>query len=324
MLEALEPPLVSHATTPVTCWISASIVHDLRNPLATVVAASEMLMELDSSSAQATRLAANIFRAAGRMRGLLADLAGASHGRGSTSEICKIRDIIAAACDAVLPVAEKHSVHILNHISGDTEVRLERSRIERVFFNLITNALEAMPHGGNISIDARKADQHVLIEVEDTGPGIPAGIRDRLFQPFVTLGKNHGLGLGLALSRQTVLDHGGDMWIEPAAGARFVIRLPLTQPVAPERAAAIAANSITLSGLKPAVTRDEHCEANLRKRAATTGSGLKSILTHTQIATVMERTNARALQQAPSATDKTDKLAALNPKSCDPTAAQPH
>ena len=61
----------------------------------------------------------------------------------------------------------------------------------------------------------------------DTGPGIPRCIRDRLFEPFVTADKHGGLGLGLALSRQTVLNHGGDMWTEPAAGARFVISLPL-------------------------------------------------------------------------------------------------
>ena len=101
--------------------------------------------------------------------------------------------------------------------------------MERVFFNLITNALEAMPHGGEIRIGARKADNCVLIQVEDTGPGIPRGIRDRLFEPFVTAGKDHGLGLGLALSRQTVRDHGGDMWTEPASGARFVISMPLNR-----------------------------------------------------------------------------------------------
>ena len=78
-------------------------------------------------------------------------------------------------------------------------------------------------------MDARKADHCVLIEVEDTGPGIPLAIRDRLFEPFVTSGKDHGMGLGLALSRQTVREHGGDMWIEHAAGARFVVRLPLPQ-----------------------------------------------------------------------------------------------
>ena len=99
--------------------------------------------------------------------------------------------------------------------------------MERVFFNLISNALEAMPTGGRLTVEARQGGNLVLIEFEDTGPGIPQRIRDRLFEPFVTEGKPGGLGLGLALSRQTVLDHGGDIWAEPATGARFVIRLPL-------------------------------------------------------------------------------------------------
>ena len=126
-----------------------------------------------------------------------------------------------------MPAAEKQSVRILNDVPDGVEIPAERSRMERVFFNLIANAVEAMPHGGKVHISARKADNCMLIAVEDTGPGIPAGIRDRLFEPFVTAGKSQGLGLGLALSRETVLDHGGDMWTEPAAGARFVIRLPL-------------------------------------------------------------------------------------------------
>ena len=98
--------------------------------------------------------------------------------------------------------------------------------MERVFFNLITNALEAMPEGGSIHIDAKESDDSVLVEIEDTGHGIPPEIRDQLFEPFATAGKKDGLGLGLALSRQTVQDHGGDMWLEPASGARFLIRLP--------------------------------------------------------------------------------------------------
>ena len=79
--------------------------------------------------------------------------------------------------------------------------------MERVFFNLIANALEAMPHGGEIRIGAGQRDNGVLI-VEDARPGIPRAFQDRLFEPFVTEGKDNGLGLGLALSRQTVLDHG--------------------------------------------------------------------------------------------------------------------
>ncbi len=208
-------------------WLSASMVHDFRNPLGTVVAGAEMLIQLELESTQVKRLATNIQRAAGRMRELLADLAAASCGNGSTSVICKIRDVISAASEAASPAAERQNVRIVNEVPSCIEIPLDRSRIESVFFNLITNALEAMPHGGNIRMGARKADYGVLIDVEDTGPGIPLAIRDRLFEPFVTSGKDHGMGLGLALSRQTVIDHGGDMWIEPAAGARFVIRLPL-------------------------------------------------------------------------------------------------
>ena len=99
--------------------------------------------------------------------------------------------------------------------------------MERVFLNLISNAIEAMPSGGLISISAVRNGNGILVEVNDTGPGIPDEVRTRLFQPFVTSGKN-GLGLGLALSRQTLLDHGGDLWVENNAGggARFRLRLP--------------------------------------------------------------------------------------------------
>jgi signal transduction histidine kinase len=67
--------------------------------------------------------------------------------------------------------------------------------------------------------------------VEDSGPGIPPEIQDRLFEPFVSARKKDGLGLGLATSRRTVRDHGGEMWTEAALGARFVIRLPLKEGV---------------------------------------------------------------------------------------------
>ena len=209
--------------------LSTSIVHDLRNPLGTVLAGAEMLMDLDPGSAQGQRLVANIYRAAGRMRELLADLADANCGNKSISEICILSDIVAAASEAALPTAETQNVQIFCDIPDALEILLQRSRIERVFSNLITNALEAMPRGGKIRITATKANNRVLVAIEDTGPGIPHGVRERLFEPFVTAGKDHGLGLGLALSRQTVLDHGGDMWYEPAKGARFVICLPLTR-----------------------------------------------------------------------------------------------
>jgi signal transduction histidine kinase len=102
-----------------------------------------------------------------------------------------------------------------------------------VFTNLVSNAMEAMGGGGEIRISARVVLGEVLVEVEDDGPGIAPEIRANLFQPFVTAGKKNGLGLGLALARQTVLDHGGDMWVEsePECGAIFRFRLPVLASV---------------------------------------------------------------------------------------------
>jgi light-regulated signal transduction histidine kinase (bacteriophytochrome) len=132
-----------------------------------------------------------------------------------------------AACEASAAAAENQGVEIELDVPEELEeLPLERARMERVLFNLIANALEAMPDGGKIRIAAHETADGLQIEVEDNGPGIPAEIRARLFEPFVTAGKKEGMGLGLALARQAVVDHGGDLWTEPAQGARFVIRLP--------------------------------------------------------------------------------------------------
>ena len=202
---------------------------NVRNPLATVYTAAEMLVDLDPGPPQVKRLATNIFRAAGRLNELLADLNSVACGNTLTAEMCDIRKLIAAACDAAGTATENRRVRIVLGVPEGIELPLVRHRIERVFFNLISNALEAMPTGGRLTVEARKARNIVFVELEDTGPGIPQRILDRLFEPFVTAGKPGGLGLGLALSRQTLLDHGGDIWTEPATGARFVIRLPLNR-----------------------------------------------------------------------------------------------
>jgi len=117
-------------------------------------------------------------------------------------------------------------VEVFLDVPDDIELPLERSRIERVFMNLFSNSLDAMPEGGRIHVAARREESEVMVEVADTGPGISSEVRASLFQPFHS-GKRNGLGLGLALSRQTVLDHGGDMWADAngSGGARFCLRL---------------------------------------------------------------------------------------------------
>ncbi len=206
--------------------LSSSIVHDLRNPLAAIYGGAEMMVDSELPPSQVKRLARNIYSASRRIQELLQDLVNVSRGKQKVVEVCRLRDVIGAAWDALAREAETRSVRVSLDVPEDIELPMERSRMERVFVNLFSNSLDAMPDGGSIDIVARRDQSAVLVEVDDTGPGISSEVRASLFQPFHS-GKRNGLGLGLALSRQTVLDHGGDMWADgnSSGGARFCMRL---------------------------------------------------------------------------------------------------
>src|SRR5262249_45265492 len=215
--------------------LSGSIVHDLRNPLAAIYGGAEMLVDADLPPTHVKRLATNIYRASRRIQELLQDLLNVSRGKHATPEVCRLREVAAAACEAHAHTAEQQHVTIDLEVPPEIEVPLERGRIERTFTNLIGNAIEAMPNGGKVRVTAEMSGDSVIAHVEDNGPGIAEEIRSQLFQPFVSAGKRNGLGLGLALSRQTIIEHGGDMWLEtaPGRGARFSFRLPGAQIASP-------------------------------------------------------------------------------------------
>ena len=140
----------------------------------------------------------------------------------------------------VVPVLTK----VLDFLHGEAErrgIRVEREfgdapaiagddeRLRQVVMNLALNALEATPDGGWMRVSCGAADQPGMVEVavEDSGPGVPESIRDRLFEPFFTT-KAKGSGLGLPIVHAIVQQHGGAISIEEAegGGARFVVRLP--------------------------------------------------------------------------------------------------
>ncbi len=207
--------------------LSTSIVHDLRNPLAAIYAGSEMLFDANLQGPQIRRLATNIYRASRLIQEMLQQLLNVSHGRSGTSEICAVREVVQAAWSGVESAAEAQRVKLVSAVPEGLECPMQRARMERVFRNLFENAVEVMSAGGTVRIDALSEDAQIRIVVKDTGPGIQPEVRSRLFQPFVTHGKKNGLGLGLALSRQTLLDHGGDLWVDGAGpGAEFQMRLP--------------------------------------------------------------------------------------------------
>ncbi len=204
-----------------------SLVHDLRNPLSTIHAAVEVLISSTPSEPQVHRIARNLYGASVRMKELLDEVLTRSRGTAGGVEPCDLRDLVTSAVDKVALAAEGQSVEVVQNVPENLVVPLDRQRIQRVLVNLLVNALDVMPNGGTIRISAIPERHSVVIKVRDTGPGIAPEIRPRLFEPFATAGKAAGLGLGLALCRQAVIGHGGQMWVEAGSrGACFAFRLP--------------------------------------------------------------------------------------------------
>jgi signal transduction histidine kinase len=132
-------------------------------------------------------------------------------------------------------------------VPAGLQAAVDVDKLRRAVSNIAANACDAMGGHGRLHLEARldpgKADgRHegdwLALLIADEGPGVADGIRDKLFQPFATFGKKKGTGLGLAVSRRFVEDHGGTLELlpglpPPANGARFLISLPLLPGAVP-------------------------------------------------------------------------------------------
>ncbi|HYO82270.1 MAG TPA: HAMP domain-containing sensor histidine kinase [Bryobacteraceae bacterium] len=208
--------------------IAGSVVHDLKNPLAAIYSGAEMLVDSPGlPAAHSQRIATNIYRASRQVLATLDDLTGLVRGTGPREELCRVAEIVEDAWAGI--ASQPRNIEVRFRLTGDleAEVSVARTRVERVFTNLFANSVEAMQGNGTIQVAIEQRKDGVMALVVDSGPGIPAEIRGALFQPFATVGKKGGLGLGLALSRQALLDGGGNLTYRPmASGACFEVLLP--------------------------------------------------------------------------------------------------
>ncbi|MCZ2341858.1 MAG: hypothetical protein LC104_08690 [Bacteroidales bacterium] len=128
--------------------------------------------------------------------------------------------------------AEKQRVTVeLEAPPGPITLTADIERLKQVLVNLILNALDAMPTGGTIFVTIRVYPDRILVDVADTGPGIPEELKPKLFEPFMST-KDTGVGLGLVISKQFVEDHGGHLIVadRPGGGALFRVSLPHSHP----------------------------------------------------------------------------------------------
>jgi two-component system, NtrC family, sensor kinase len=147
----------------------------------------------------------------------------------SESRVVSLADIITRVADVALPRLTRHQIRLEVSLAGALPpIAVDATQLEMALLNLVTNALDAMPGGGTLSIAATSNPDGLRVEIADTGTGIPAAVIDRLFEPWVTTKPvGHGSGLGLAIVRDVVRAQGGSVSASnQARGALFVIELP--------------------------------------------------------------------------------------------------
>jgi signal transduction histidine kinase len=105
------------------------------------------------------------------------------------------------------------------------KVKLDQDKVVRVFYNIASNARDAMPQGGKLTVRTEAADGFVKVEFVDTGSGMPEEVKKKIFEPFMTYGKKHGTGLGMAIVKKVIDDHKGKIEIDSEMGKGTTIRM---------------------------------------------------------------------------------------------------
>jgi signal transduction histidine kinase/putative methionine-R-sulfoxide reductase with GAF domain len=208
----------------------AGLLHDLKTPM-TIISGYAQLMAAMDDPAQRDKYVEQIQRQFDLMAGMAREVL--AFARGDTDLV--IRKVY------VHRFAEELSTQLGAAVQGrgiDFEVEtrydgvahFDEQKLMRVFHNLTSNAIEAMPDGGHLRVLIDKDADHLVWAVRDTGPGIPDQVRGRLFELFAT-GRKGGTGLGLAIVKKIIDDHHGTIRPETGpAGTTFVIRMPLSRP----------------------------------------------------------------------------------------------
>ncbi|MBE7469942.1 MAG: hypothetical protein DPW09_11745 [Anaerolineae bacterium] len=221
--------------------MSAVVAHEIRNPIAGIAAGIDYVTRHAPKDSPEYEGAAMMRGEIQRVNRILEDIlfvARPTRLRLSSEDISQILESVLKRCQVQV---KESQVKVISHYGENLpHLRVDRQRLEQVFTNLIINATQAMPQGGELSLQTDLAPgqngaavEQVRVVIADTGPGIPAEAQQQIFEPFFTT-KTRGTGLGLTVARRIVEEHGGAIKVqsEAAQGTCFVISLPVTQRAA--------------------------------------------------------------------------------------------
>jgi len=210
--------------------MAAHVTHEVRNPLSSIALNLELLEEeLSAEEVEARALVQAIGREVARLSRLSDQYLSMARRKAPELEECDVGSLVRSSVEFMRPEVEGHGLELGLSVEPDLPwTMVDEGQIRQVVFNLVRNAREAMPDGGSIDVKVHGQDESLVISVADTGPGVPQEEIEQLFDPFFTT-KSHGTGLGLAVTRQILTAHGGQLSYkcrEPH-GSIFTMKIPM-------------------------------------------------------------------------------------------------
>jgi C4-dicarboxylate-specific signal transduction histidine kinase len=220
--------------------LSAGLAHEVKNPLAGILGFAQLTRRSLDNPETISRNLDVIERETRRCTEIIGNLMRFSRQEPSERVATDINDAVARAIGLVDHQLGLQGIQITKQLGSKLPVVLSNAnQLQQVVMNLLINAQQAMaPDGGKVTIRTQAVGANVLIEVEDSGPGVPAEIRSRIFEPFFTTKRaGQGTGLGLSVSYGIIRDNDGDISVgdAPGGGARFTITLPARPDLDPGR-----------------------------------------------------------------------------------------
>jgi two-component system NtrC family sensor kinase len=216
----------------------AGVAHELNNPLAVVLGQAELLRQQTEGSPLAAR-AARISRASERCARIVKNFLALARQHPPERQTVRLNPIVREAVELLAYPLRVDDVEVVCNLADDLPpLWADPNQLHQVVVNLLTNARDALhtappPRRLTLTTGLDALRQHLMLEVADTGPGIPPELQGRIFEPFYTTKPvGQGTGLGLSLCYGIIQEHGGTLQVEsaPGQGARFIIELPAEYP----------------------------------------------------------------------------------------------
>jgi signal transduction histidine kinase len=205
--------------------MASTIIHDIKNPMGTLRVYAQV-MKKKSGNEEAAKLADEMIQQVDRFVNMTQEILDFSRGVSSTNmEEVEFGDVMLGVLMFIEKDLTKHNVKLEQKLHFSGKVKLDQDKMVRVFYNIASNARDAMPNGGTLTCSTEDLGGMVKIEFTDTGTGMPEEVKRRIFEPFVTYGKKHGTGLGMSIVKKVVDDHKGKIEIDSELGKGTTIRL---------------------------------------------------------------------------------------------------